>query len=145
MMRPMRVITTSISTSVKPCWPSLCRPPLCSRNKENRPWRFSDFMMNPILDLADKLSDRQQRGHNRYDQPTYDRTDGDDGERPDDAHDPIEAALQFRLVEFGDPARQHRQLPGFLAQPQHANRHRRKAGRRGQGVRELAAITHASR
>ena len=57
--------------------------------------------------------------------PPDDRADGDDGERTDDADDPVKAALQFRLVEFGDSARQHRQLPGFLAQPQHADRHRR--------------------
>src|SRR6266404_5553044 len=107
MMRPMMVITTSISTRVNPRWPVSTSPP-CAGNTENRPWRFSDFMMTPIPDLTDKLSNRQQRGHDRYDQPTYDRADGDDGERPDDADDPIEAALQFLFVKFGDPARQRR-------------------------------------
>src|SRR5260370_19910111 len=121
MMRPMMVITTSISTRVKPC--SLRRSRCCARNKENRPlrlslrlpWRVSDFIMNLILALADKLSDRQQRGHDRYDQSAHDRADSDDGERPDDAYDPIQAALQFLFIGFGDPARQPRQLPGFLA------------------------------
>src|SRR5258708_5027924 len=122
MMRPMIVITTSISTSEQPCSPALRRPPPCARNTENRPWCFSDFMMNPILDLVYQLSDRQQRGHNRYDQPAHDRTDGDDGERPDDAHDPIQAPLQFRFVEFGDPAPHLVQLSGFLPTPQHPPR-----------------------
>jgi len=38
----------------------------------------------------------------------------------------IERTLQLCLVEFSDPARQHRQLPGFIAQPQHPHRHGRE-------------------
>src|ERR1700676_1977530 len=116
MMRPMMVITTSISTRVKPC--SLRRSLCCARNMETRPlllcWRVSDFIMNLILALAHKLSDRQQRGHDRYDQSAHHRADGDDGERPDDAYDPVQAALQFRFVELGDPPRQRPQVAVFL-------------------------------
>src|SRR5258706_8818842 len=125
MMRPMMVITTSISTRVKPCWPQSCWR-LCSvRPTENLPTRFSDFMMNQSLALSDKLRNRQKRGQDRNDQSPHHRADCDDGKRPDDADDTVKAALQLRLIEFGDPARQHRQLPGFLAQPQHTDRHRR--------------------
>src|ERR1700694_5115283 len=139
MMRPMMVITTSISTSVKPCWPTccwqMCRWRLCAtrlsfaRPAENLPMPFTDLMMNQTPALADKLSDRQKRGHDRYDQSADDCTDGDDGKRPDDADDTVKAALQLRLIKIGDPPRQHGQLPGFLAQPQHADRLRGMAER----------------
>src|SRR4030088_439680 len=155
MMRPIMVITTSISTSVKPCWPTFCwqmrRWRLCAtrmsfaRSAKNPPMPFTDLMMNQTPALADKLCDRQKRGHDRYDQSPDDCTDGDDGKRPDDADDTVKAALQFRLIEFGDPTRQHRQLPGFLAQPQHTDRHRRHLARREQRVRKLAAMTDTIR
>src|ERR1700738_2430527 len=132
MMRPMMVITTSISTRVKPCWPKfcwqMCRWRLCATrlsfalSAENLPMLFTDLMMNQTLALADKLSDRQTRAPYRYDRPDDDCTDGDDGKRPDDADDTVKAALQLRLIKLGDPARQHGQLPGFLAPPQHADR-----------------------
>src|ERR1700676_4039576 len=159
MMRPMMVITTSISTRVKPCCPASLRSRPragnlanrarsqsrnCSRNCSwNRSWRFSKFMMIPSYDLANELGNREQRGHTRYDQAAAHRADGDDGERADDAHDPVQAALQFLFVEFGDPAGDRLQLPGFFAEPQHANRHRGKAVRRGERVRKFAAMAHA--
>ena len=46
--------------------------------------------------------------------------------RPDDADQAIETALQLGFVEIGDPPGQHRQLPGVLAEPQRADRHRRQ-------------------
>src|ERR1700675_3119928 len=97
---------------------------------------FDRYHDETTFDLADKLSDRQQRGHDRYDQAADHCADGDDGKRPDDADDTVEAALQFRFLEFGDPSRQRRQLPGFLAQPQHAHRHRRQTARSGQRIRQ---------
>src|SRR6202521_3543139 len=155
MMRPIMVIPTSISTSVSPCCPTfcwqMCRWRLCAtrlsfaRSAENPPMPFTDLMMNQTPALADKLSDRQKRGHDRYDQSADDCTDGDDGKRPDDADDTVKAALQLRLIKLGDPARQHGQLAGFLAQPQHADRHRRHVARREQRVRKLAAMTDAIR
>src|SRR5580693_1925988 len=114
MIRPMMVMTTSISTSVKPRCPSSSSAGPATKI---RPIVLSDIMMNrPVFDLVDELRDRQQSGHDRHDQSADDRADGDDGKRSDDADDAVEAALQFRFIEFGNPARQRRQLPGFLAQ-----------------------------
>src|SRR6202162_1513989 len=55
---------------------------------------FDRYHDETTFDLADKLSDRQQRGHDRYDQAADHCADGDDGKRPDDADDTVEAALQ---------------------------------------------------
>src|SRR6266481_2795920 len=104
MIRPMMVMTTSISTSVKPRSP-------CRASSRARRWKLSAeifFDIATILTSSDELRDRQQRGHNRDDQPTDDGADGDDGERPNDTYNTVEAALQFRFIEFGDPACQYR-------------------------------------
>src|SRR5581483_1697435 len=92
----MMVMTTRSSTSVKPRW---------SRAALRR------------MGSPDDLTDREERGHYRYDQSADHDTDCDDRCRPCDAGDPIKAPLQFRLVEFRDAPRQHRQLTRLLAQP----------------------------
>src|ERR1700744_1246024 len=99
MISPMMVMTTSISTSVKPRWPSSSSTGAAVKTSGV----LSDIMMNrPVLDLVDELRDRQQSGHDRHDQSADDRADGDDGERAYNADDAVEAALQFGFVEFGD-------------------------------------------
>ena len=63
---------------------------------------------------------------------------------PDDPHHPIQASLEFCLVEIGDAPRQHvGNWPEFLAQSKRPHRHRRQRLGRGQSVRELAAAAHA--
>ena len=53
----------------------------------------------------------------------------DNGERANDGDHPVETALKFCLIEFGNPSSQDGQLAGFLANAQHANCHRRQYGR----------------
>src|SRR5882672_4480964 len=86
--------------------PVLTAPIVCApgRQPADACYRLHD---EPTLALSDKLRNRQKCGHDRYDQPPDDRTDGDDRKRPDDADDSVKAALQLRLIELGDPARQH--------------------------------------
>src|SRR3984885_2064201 len=84
---------------------------LCAPNEETADV-FDRYHDKPTSDLANQLSDRQQRGHDRHDQPADHGADGDNGKRPDDANDAIEAALQLCFVEFRDPGRQRRQLAG---------------------------------
>src|SRR5437773_12559631 len=116
MIRPMMAMTTSISTSVKPC--SVCRflcGSCCRRSCRLTIPSVTSFAIAMVLASSNELRNRQQRGHDRYDQPADDGADRNDGERPDDTDDAVEAALQFRFIEFGDPAREDRQLPGLFA------------------------------
>src|ERR1700741_3404430 len=128
MISAMMAITTSISTSVKPASLPRGAPRRGSALLMNSPpMALSDIMMNQPFGLADQLRDRQQSCHDRHDQAPDDRADSDDGKRPDDADDAIEAALQFCFIKFGNAARERRQLPGLLPKPQHPHRHRRQA------------------
>src|SRR5271165_1876537 len=104
MMRPMIVMTTSISTSVNP--PSPSRPTGPPRNNRRMP-----SISSSPMDLSDDLIDRQQGCHHRDDKtPDYHAYD-DDRDRADDPDQPVEAPLQLGVVEVGDAAGQHRQLP----------------------------------
>src|SRR5437868_14703031 len=89
MIRPMIVITTSISTRVKPCSP--VRPTRSLRSLISSEF----FDMTISFELSNKLGDRQQCSHDRNDQSAHNRADRDNGERPDDGDDAIEAALQI--------------------------------------------------
>ena len=46
-----------------------------------------------------------------------------------DGDHPVKTALQFGLIEFGNASGQCRQLPGFFADAEHADRHCRQYGR----------------
>src|SRR5712691_10976514 len=98
MMRPMMVMTTRISTSVKP------RSPW--RPLGRRRIRLSQDLVSPIMSpsphiSSDDLGHRQQRGHDRYDDAADHDADGDDRERTNDADHPVEAALQLGFVKLG--------------------------------------------
>src|SRR5215471_5198168 len=110
MMSAMMVMTTSISTSVKPAsrlrrerLDATCDSELCG------------FAMLNLPFSTDDLTDRKKSSHDRNDKAPDDDTDRDDGQRADDRHHAIEAALQLGLVEIGNPCGQGRQLPRLLA------------------------------
>src|SRR5262245_66268200 len=98
MISAMMVMTTSNSTSVKPRWLRGARRCFLSHVAMRR------------MPLPDDLADREERRHYRHDQPADDDADRDDGRRPGDSDDAIEAALQLRLVELRDAPGEHRQL-----------------------------------
>src|SRR5580704_7173652 len=121
MIRPMMVMTTSISTSVKPA------SPLRSAAAALRPCRA--YLMCIVLSLErspDELAYRNQRRHYRDDQATNHQADGDNSSRTGNANQPVQRALQLGLVEFRYPGGQNRQLPGFVAESQHSYRHWRQ-------------------
>src|ERR1043166_3664796 len=114
MIRPMMVMTTRISTSVKP---------RSSRRDRRRTQRAG--IRKPVIRVLlaacdsisfDDLADRQQRGHDRDDEAADDDADGYDRQWPGNADHPVETALQLGLEEFGHAACQHRQLSRLLAQ-----------------------------
>src|SRR5882762_11818589 len=126
MMRPMMVMTTSISTSVKPRWPRIRE-----RRRLAEPICVSEcFIAEPVVcdptTSSDDLGDGEERGHDGNNKTADDDADGNDGERADDAHRPIETALQLRLVKLGDAGRQRGHLAGFLADTEHAYSHGRQ-------------------
>src|SRR5277367_638508 len=88
------------------------------------------------------LIDRQKRGHYRNDKTADYQTYDNYRRRPDEPYEPIEAALQFGVVEIGDSSRQHRQLAGVLAQTQCTHGHRRQRAGLRQRFRKLAALSH---
>src|SRR5580704_10355876 len=122
MIRPMMVMTTSISTSVKPA------SPLRSAAATLRPcWaRLMCIFLSPLERSADELAYRNQRRHHRDDQASDHQADGDNSSRTGNSNQPVERPLQLGLIEFGHPAGQDRQLPGFVTEPQHSYRHRRQ-------------------
>src|SRR4051794_37647948 len=100
MTRPMMVMTTRISTSVKPASPP--RRPACFRRL---PRSLSGIpRVPPPADSADDLADRQQRRHHRHDQSADHNADDNDRRRSRNADDAVERTLQLRLVEFGNAA-----------------------------------------
>src|SRR5580658_9363743 len=110
MIKPMMVMTTSISTSVKPA--SLLR----SAAAALRPCRallMNIFFLSPLDRSLNELAHRDQRRHYRDDQAANHKADGDNSSRTGNANQPVQGALQLGLVEFGHPASQDRQLPGF--------------------------------
>src|SRR5207248_10469375 len=112
MIRPIMVMTTRISTSVKPS---------SSRRLRRRRPSLGPNIENPIMTRSpllssDNLGHRQERCHNRYDQAADHDADRDDRQRTDDSDHPIETALQLGLVEIGYAACQHRQLSCLFAQ-----------------------------
>jgi hypothetical protein len=100
------------------------------------------FCARPCHALSDDLADRQQSGHHRDYQTTYHQTNHNDRRRSRDTDEAIEAALELGLVELGDPAGDHRQLSGLVAEPQHAHRHRGQHGGVRQRIRQLGAVPH---
>src|SRR4051812_43414004 len=108
MISAMIVITTRSSTSVNPRCPRAALPRLFSSHFETRRMR--------TFDLSDDLADGQKRRHHRDDESTHNDADGHDRGGPGDSDDAIEAALELRLVELGDPRGEHRQLTRLLAQ-----------------------------
>src|SRR3984885_4285132 len=123
MIRPMMVMTTSISTSVKPA------SPLRSATAALRPCRayLMCIFLSPLDHSPDELAHRNQRRHHRDDQAANHNANGDNSSRTGNANQPVERALQLGLVELGHSACQNRQLPGFVAEPQHSYRHRRQS------------------
>src|SRR3954470_8395574 len=113
MIRPMMVITTRISTSVKPCSPCLAA---CRRLSLLLPRKLRIFMRCPSFGSLDDLAHRKKRCHYRDDQPTYHDADRNDRGRTADPDHAVEAALQLGLVELGNTAAEHRQLSGLFAQ-----------------------------
>src|SRR5216684_659416 len=143
MMRPMMVMTTSISTSVKPRWPRIRE-----RRRLAEPICVSEcFILEPVVchptTSSDDLGDGEQGGHDGNNETADDDADGNDGKRADDANYPVEAALEFRLVKLFDAGRKRRHLAGFLADTEHAYSHRRQDSGRRKRVRYLAAVAHA--
>src|SRR5258706_754854 len=123
MMRPMMVMTTSISTSVKPRWPRIRE-----RRRLAEPICVSEcFILEPVVchptTSSDDLGDGEQRGHDGNDETADDDADGNDSERADDANHPVETALQFRLVKLRNAGRERRHLAGFIADTGHAYSH----------------------
>src|SRR5208282_494752 len=118
MIRPMIVMTTSISTSVKPRSPSR----RAERMLEN--WSRAIVIMALFPMSFRDLIDRQKRCHDRNDKTANDQTYDNDRSGPDDPHNTVEAALQFGVVKVGDAPRQHGKLSGVLPQTQGAHRHR---------------------
>src|SRR5258708_35326381 len=126
MMRPMMVMTTSISTRLKPRWPRIRE-----RRRLAEPICVSEcFILEPVVchptTSSDDLGDGEQGGHDGNDETADDDTDGNDGKRTDDANHPVEAALQLRLVELCNAGRKRGHLAGFLADTEHAYSHRRQ-------------------
>src|SRR3954451_154119 len=114
MIRPMMVITTSISTSVKPRSPSrsgLVRSwrdavlPAASRPNLRK---MAFMSINSYILSPYQLRHRKQCSHYRDDQASDHDADRQDRDGPGNPHGTIEAALQLGLVELCDPARQHR-------------------------------------
>src|SRR2546423_1115574 len=137
MIRPMMVITTRISTSVKP----------------RSSFRIGRLAVVCLLSSqpsfirstcsANNLADGQQRCHHRYNQPTNHDTDNHDGYRACDPDQPIDAALLLRLIKFGDAAGQHRKLTGFLAQSEHTDSHYRQYRRLYQCIAKFSTLPHS--
>ena len=102
-------------------------------------------MLEPVVchltTSSDDLGDGEQSGHDGNDETSDDDADGNDGERADDAHHAVEAALQLRLIKICNACRKRGHLAGLLADAQHANRH----GRQDCGSRKFAAGTIVSR
>src|SRR5438105_9200780 len=107
MIRPMMVMTTRISTSVKPRSLRLAE----RRVLVPRMGMLRRSIPTPPEFSSDDLSHRQERGHDRDDQAAHHNADRDDGHGTRDPDHPIEAALQLGLVEFRDPPGEHRELP----------------------------------
>src|SRR5260370_14973038 len=126
MIRPMMVMTTSISTSVKPRWPRIRE-----RRRLAEPICVSEcFILEPVVchptTSSDDLGDGEQSGHDGNDDTANDNADGNDSERADDANHPVEDALQLRLVKLCDAGRKRRHLAGFLTDTEHTNCHWRQ-------------------
>src|SRR5580704_6403929 len=107
MIRPMMVMTTSISTSVKPA------SPLRSAAAALRPCRayLMCIFLSTLEPSPNELAHRDQRRHHRDDQAANHKTDGDNSSRTGNSNQPVQRALQLGLVEFGHPGGQNRQLP----------------------------------
>src|SRR5476651_1271295 len=114
MIRPMIVMTTSISTSVKPAWP----PRRTIRPDLERPPGKTAIIFGIVNSSVDDLIDRQQRSHDGNDKAADYHADDNDRQRADNSDHAVEAALQFRLVEIGDASGKHGQLARILAKPQ---------------------------
>src|ERR1700722_18971165 len=140
MINPMMVLTTSISTSVKPASPPRSAAPAL------RPVRAllmpSSFPQSLPASSTDKLAHRNERRHHRYDQATDNDTNNDNSSRTGNSNQPVQRALQLGLIELGHSTGQNRQLPGFIAQPQHAHRHWRKNVHLGKGIGQFCAVSH---
>src|SRR5262249_57782707 len=100
MIKPMIVMTTRISTSVKP------RSSRRGRRRSQRAGMRKPVIRvlprRPRVDLSfDDLADRQQRGHDRDDEAADDDADGYDRQRSGNADHPIETAFQLGPDEFG--------------------------------------------
>src|SRR5580700_1618504 len=98
MIRPMMVMTTSISTSVKPA------SPLRSAAAALRPCRaylMYIFFLSPLDQSPDELAHRNQCRHHRDDQAANHNANGDNSSRTGNANQPVQRALQLGLVEFG--------------------------------------------
>src|SRR3979411_2217629 len=104
MINPMMVMTTRISTSVKPAC-DFRRRRLADPKNVPRFWGYA---------LADDLADGHQRRHHGHDQPADHDADHDDRRGSRDADHAIERALQLGLVEFGGAAPPHRAFARFL-------------------------------
>src|SRR3974377_595649 len=120
MMRPMMVMTTSISTSVKPRWPRIRE-----RRRLAGPICVSEcFMLGPVvyhlMTSSDDLGYGEEGGHDGNNEAADDDADRNNSKRADDCHHPVKTALQLRLVKLGNPRRQGRHLAGFLADAKHA-------------------------
>src|ERR1700731_2853450 len=96
MIRPMMVMTTSISTSVKPA--SLLR----SAAAALRPCRacLMCIVLSPLERSTDELAHRDQRRHHRDDQAANHKADGNNSSRTGNANQPVQSALQICLVEL---------------------------------------------
>src|SRR6266852_1725707 len=96
MMSPMIVMTTRISTRVKPrVW---C--PARRRRPVHRVSMLRSFIRTlPVS--SDDLADRQKCGHHRDDKTADHDADGYDRQWAGNTDHPIEAALQLCLKELG--------------------------------------------
>src|ERR1700685_2475846 len=111
MIRPMMVMTTSISTSVKPA------SPLRSATAALRPCRayLMCIFLSPLDRSPDELAHRNQRRHHRDDQAANHNANGDNSSRTGNANHPVARALQLCLVEFGHAAWPNRAKAGFVS------------------------------
>src|ERR1700736_3115289 len=105
MISPMMVMTTRISTSVKPACRRRDRRRRVAEVRTVRPTSVvsSNFPhLLGIYPLADNLAHGHQRRHDRHDQSPDDDADYDDRRGSGNSNHAIERTLQLCLVEFGN-------------------------------------------